>query len=99
VLEAVSFGWSHILTTYFMARGREGKEDVQEKRGWKGCKQSHDNKKFRTRSIVTVAYRGVGGGGSISSPEVLTKLSRIPSSVENISVTTLSEYGFHSFAN
>jgi hypothetical protein len=44
--------------------------------------------------------RGVGGLGFNPPPrnsEVLTKLSRIPSSVENTSVTTLSEYGFHSF--
>jgi hypothetical protein len=31
--------------------------------------------------------------------KVLTKLNRIPSSMENTSVTTLSDYGFHSFAN
>jgi hypothetical protein len=31
--------------------------------------------------------------------EVLTKLSQIPSFLENTSITTYSEYGFHSFAN
>jgi hypothetical protein len=31
--------------------------------------------------------------------EVLTKLSRIPSSMEYKFITTKSEYGFHSFAN
>jgi hypothetical protein len=48
-----------------------------------------------------VAYRG--GSLGVSKPprnsEVLTKLSHIPSSVENTSVTTLSEYRFRSFAN
>jgi hypothetical protein len=54
-----------------------------------------------------LCWRNRGGEGSwevqSSSPprnsEVLTKLSRIPSSVENTSVTTLSEHGFHWFAN
>jgi hypothetical protein len=31
-------------------QGREGKEDVQEKRGWKST-GSHDYMKFRTRSM------------------------------------------------
>ena len=40
-----------------------------------------------------VAYRGAGGFGGVQTPpsrnsEVLTKLNRIPSSVENTSVTT-----------
>jgi hypothetical protein len=47
------------------------------------------------------------GGGEVRlfklppprNSEVFTKLSRIPSSLENTSVTTSSEYGFHSFAN
>jgi hypothetical protein len=44
-----------------------------------------------------------GVGGSTPPPprnyEVLTKLCRIPSSGGDTSVTTWSEYGFHSFAN
>jgi hypothetical protein len=44
-----------------------------------------------------------GGGWGVQTPhrnsEVLIKLSRIPSSMENTSITTYSEYGFHSFAN
>jgi hypothetical protein len=53
--------------------------------------------------VVYRAGRGLGGFTSPPPPrrnsEVLTKLSRIPSSVEYTSVTALSEYGFHSFAN
>jgi hypothetical protein len=43
-----------------------------------------------------------GVGGVLPPPwnsELLTKLSRIPNSVENTSVTTQWEYGFHLFAN
>jgi hypothetical protein len=43
--------------------------------------------------------RGVVGFKSPRNSEVLSKLSRIPSSVECTSVTTQSEYEFHSFAN
>jgi hypothetical protein len=42
---------------------------------------------------------GLGDSNSPRNSEVLTKLSRISSSIENTSVTTWSEYGFHSFAN
>jgi hypothetical protein len=47
---------------------------------------------FRLTYAHAVAYRGGGFGGFKPPPlrnsEVLTKLSRIPSSVENTSVTT-----------
>jgi hypothetical protein len=43
--------------------------------------------------------RGVGVNPPPRNSEVLTKLSQIPSFVEYTSVTTYSEYGFHSFAN
>jgi hypothetical protein len=50
-----------------------------------------------------VTPSGVPRGGGFQTPsprnsEVFTKLSRIPSSVENTSVST-SECGFHSFEN
>jgi hypothetical protein len=47
-------------------------------------------------------WRTEGGFGGFKKPrnfEVLTKLSRIPNSIEYTSITAWSEYGFHSFAN
>jgi hypothetical protein len=59
---------------------------------------------METNHVLCEQWRTEGGGvwGVQPSPhprnsEVLTKLSRIPSSVENTSITTYSEYGFHSF--
>jgi hypothetical protein len=53
--------------------------------------------------IGSLFMSGVPNGGlGVQTPrnsKVLPKLSRIPSSVEYTSVTTKSEYGFHSFAN
>jgi hypothetical protein len=68
---------------------------------WNIMKHS-DTVTFQKNWVLSpVAYRW---GGGLNSPhprncEVLTKLSRIPSSVEYTSITTWSEYGFHSFAN
>jgi hypothetical protein len=55
-------------------------------------------------SISSGVPRGKAGFGGFNPPpprnsEILPKLSRIPSSVEYTSVTTYSEYGFHSFVN
>jgi hypothetical protein len=54
-------------------------------------------------SLMPSSYSsGVLSGEGFKPPrnsEVLTKLSQIPSSMEYTSVTTLLEYGFHSFAN
>jgi hypothetical protein len=75
---------------------------------------THVHTKFFLRNIgiitqkIPTFLRGVPMGGLGVQPpppprnsEVLPKLSRIPSSVEytRTSVTTWSEYGFHSFAN
>jgi hypothetical protein len=60
-------------------------------------------REYRTchsEGCTTLAYRGgLGVQPPVRNSEVLTKLSRIPSSVENTSVTTLPEYGFYSFAD
>jgi hypothetical protein len=49
--------------------------------------------KAKSRSELSVAYRGGGGLNLPPNSEVLTKLSRIPSSVENTSVTTSTNMG------
>jgi hypothetical protein len=58
--------------------------------GWNG-----DRVQWRTEGMVW----GVQPPPPPEGSEVLTKLSRIPISVENTSATTWYEYGFHSFAN
>jgi hypothetical protein len=54
--------------------------------------------------VECLQWRTAGGFGGFKptnprNSEVLTKLSRIPSTVDNTSVTTQSEYEFHSFEN
>jgi hypothetical protein len=58
---------------------------------WEDWEQS---KQWRTEGM-----RGFGGVQTSWNSKALPKLSRISSSVEYTSITTRSEYGFHSFAN